>query len=244
MEMVNGYNSGAQSRGLWRHIQALVGDGVQRNKVGAPDCSRLSAGSRWESRVQLGAPELPLSLLTFLSCTHSPGLLSERGLTRIRAYGRIASVRHEGEVNGRIREEASNCIADCGLRIADLQTGDNGDNPDLESGIPNRDSLFSLFAPVQGSLPFLGQSASICGQFRIRLRLSVLRRRVFALDSSCQAPIVPNRVIFPEKEPNGVLEWWSIGSSHHSITPSFQSFGFRARGATLHPSLQPQNRVD
>jgi hypothetical protein len=37
-------------------------------------------------------------------------------------------------------------------RMSDFLTGDNGDNPDSESGIPNRDSLFSLFVPVE-SLP-------------------------------------------------------------------------------------------
>jgi hypothetical protein len=79
-------------------------------------------------------------------------------------------VRHEGTVKGSSREEAGE-IADWGLGIADLKTGDNGDNPDSESGIPNRDSLFSLFPPIQEFFicvhprhPRANALSSICGQ--------------------------------------------------------------------------------
>jgi hypothetical protein len=43
----------------------------------------------------------------------------------------------------------------------------------MEDG--NAGTLFSLFTLVQTSLPFLRQSASVCGQFQIRLRLAALR---------------------------------------------------------------------
>jgi hypothetical protein len=45
--------------------------------------------------------------------------------------------------------------------MADFSTGDNGGNPDSESGIPNRDALFALFAPVQVLRLRLAAAASL-----------------------------------------------------------------------------------
>jgi len=65
-------------------------------------------------------------------------------LTKIRAYGRIATVRHVGTVKGRIRQEAGG-IADCPDapgRIADL-TAKNAARPDATEGIEPRISPIS-----------------------------------------------------------------------------------------------------
>jgi len=65
----------------------------------------------------------------------------------------------------------------------------------------SKKTLFSLFAPVQGCFPYMRQSlcaaalakqdASICGHFRIRLRLAALRfLRLFAAKSPAFNPMV------------------------------------------------------
>ena len=108
-------------------------------------------------------------------------------MTKIRTYDGIASVRHEGTVRGRSRQEAAKSIADCGLRIADLTTGGRGADFSLSSLFSPADSSYSGFLPAMLSSagPAKGSAMGMAAKRRIRFRQGLrLHRAWFAKDGA------------------------------------------------------------